>query len=163
MLTGGAGVDDLTGGGGFDTFVFAAGNSGQIAGWDIIRDYGTGLFGSGDVIDYSAGLTIGGSAATANSSQASINQTTGVATFARSSGGTLADALADISARFTAAANSAGEFALFRVKETGNFYLFISDGVAGLTPTDVVVELIGVTTVTGVDLTDGNLTILGGR
>jgi hypothetical protein len=44
-------------------------------------------------MDYTANLTIGGTAATASATQASINQTTGIVTFASASGTTLADAL----------------------------------------------------------------------
>ena len=38
--------------------------------------------------------------------------------------------------------------------------MFISDGVAGITDDEVVVELIGVTTMGSINLTDGDLTIL---
>ncbi|MFM7254466.1 MAG: hypothetical protein ACKO3C_02215 [Betaproteobacteria bacterium] len=50
--------------------------------------------------------------------------------------------------------------ALFRVNNIGNFYAFISDGTAGVTPNDVLIELMGVTSVSRIDLTAGNLTIL---
>ena len=100
------------------------------------------------------------SAAAPSSTQASINATTGVATFAAGSGLDLADALGDIAARFTAATNTAGEFAFFQVGGTGNFHLFISDGTAGLSANDVVVELVGVTTIGSIDLASGNPTIL---
>ncbi|MEQ1890645.1 MAG: hypothetical protein ABL951_15950, partial [Alphaproteobacteria bacterium] len=117
--------------------------------------------GAGDEIDYiSAALVIGGSNATATATQASINMSTGVATFAGGQGTTLADALADITARFTAATDSAGEFALFRVNNTGNFHLLISDGTGGVTASDVITQLSGVTTIGVIDLTSGDLTIL---
>ena len=85
----------------------------------------------------------------------------GVATFASGSGKTLSDALNDVMARFTAATNSAGEFAFFKVNGTGDFHLFVSDGAAGVTANDVVVQLVGVTTITSINLTGGNLTITG--
>jgi len=157
--TGGKGVDSLTGGAGSDTFVFAAGDTGQATGSDTISDFAKGAVNTGDRVDYAADLVIGGSSSAATANEALINQSTGVATFAAKSGTSLADALADIATRFTAAGDAAGEFALFRVGGKGNHYLFISDGTAGVTANDVVVQLVGVTSVTGIDLAGGNLTI----
>ena len=159
-LRGGAGADVLTGGAGSDTFVFGLGDSGQVSGFDRITDYAKGLVGTGDMIDFSGALTIGGSALNASSTQASINQTTGIASFAALSGTTLADALADIATRFTAAGDSVDEFACFKVLAAGDYYLFISDGIAGVGANDVVVQLMGVSTIVGVDLSGGNLTVL---
>ncbi|WP_162560038.1 peroxidase family protein [Methylotetracoccus oryzae] len=159
-LNGGAGVDVLTGGGGRDTFAFAAGDSSALAAsFDSITDYAKGGAGVGDLIDFTVAMTRGGSGAAATATQASINQTTGVATFAAGSGGTVADAVSDIAARFTAATDAAGEFALFRVGGAGNYHLFISDGVAGVGANDVHVELVGVTTVASINLAGGDLTI----
>lgn len=160
MLNGRKGADVLTGGAGRDTLVFAAGDSGQTATTlDKINDYSKGVVGTGDLIDFASILKIGGSAAAATPAEALINTTTGVATFAAASGTTLSDALLDIATRFTKATDSAGEFAFFKVNNTGNFHLFISDGKAGVTGDDVVVQLVGVTSITGTNLTDGNLTI----
>jgi methionine-rich copper-binding protein CopC len=158
-VTGGRGADSLTGGIGSDTFVFAAGDTGQVTGSDTISDFAKGTVITGDRIDYAADLVIGGSASAATVNEALINQSTGVATFAAKSGATLADALADIATRFTAAGNAAGEFALFRVGGKGNHYLFISDGTAGVGVDDVVVQLVGVTSISGIALDGGNLTI----
>jgi Ca2+-binding RTX toxin-like protein len=161
VLVGGAGADVLNGGAGADTFRFAPGDSGQTqAASDVIQDYQRGAFGTGDLFDFSANLTVGGSALAATGAQASINQTTGIATFAGGSGTTMADALNDITARFTAAANSAGEMALFRVNNTGNYYLFVSDGAAGVTGNDVLVTLVGVTAIGGIAFNAGNLNVL---
>ncbi len=154
-LTGGMGADSLTGGAGSDTFIVAAGDTGQATGFDFFASFGKGAVGVGDVIDYSTDLTIGGSDGLATSTRASIHASTGVATFAASSGTTLSDALADV-ASGTAAA---GAFALFRVSNTGNYYLFISDDVAGVGANDVVVQLVGVTSVGSVDVAGGNLTV----
>jgi Ca2+-binding RTX toxin-like protein/mRNA-degrading endonuclease HigB of HigAB toxin-antitoxin module len=160
-LTGGAGADTMTGGDGRDVFVFTPGNSGKTGNTlDRITDYAIGAAGTGDLIDFSAALTVGGSTAAASSAQASI-ASNGVTSFGASSGTTLADALLDITARFTAATNSAGEFAFFKVNNVGNFYLFISDGTAGVTANDVLVELVGISSISSIDLTSGNLTITG--
>ena len=159
FLKGGIGADRLTGGAGRDSFVFTAGDSGQTGSFDVITDYAKGMVGMGDVIDYSVLLKVGGSSVATSSTQASINQTTGVASFTSGSGTTLTDALADIASRFTEAEDTAGEFALFQVDHAGDHYVFISDGKAGVTAGDVVVQLVGVTSVSGLDLSNGNLTI----
>jgi hypothetical protein len=160
-LGGGAGADGLVGGSGSDTFVFAAGDSGQtIATRDRIYDFGKGASGIGDRFDFSSVLAAGGVGATATTIQASINQGTGVATFAAGSGTTLADALADIATSMTTGGNAAGEFALFRVNNAGDHYLFISDGAAGVTANDVLIFLSGVSTVNSIALDAGDLNIL---
>ena len=160
-LDGGLGADILAGGANSDTFVFTIGQSGTTAATlDSISDYAKGLVGTGDEIDASVALTIGGNATAATATQASINATTGVASFFAGSGTTMADALLDISARMTAATNAAGEFALFRVNNTGNFHLFISDGVAGVGANDVLVQMTGITSIGSINLTAGDLTIL---
>jgi Ca2+-binding RTX toxin-like protein len=159
-LVGGAGLDSLSGGNGRDTFAFAAGDSSHLTGTvDQITDLVKGALGTGDLIDYSLALTRGGSATAASASEAAISQTTGVASFAADSGGTLADAVNDIAARFTAAGDASGEFALFRVNGGGNYHLFVSDGVAGVDANDVVVELVGVTAVASINLVGGDLTL----
>jgi Ca2+-binding RTX toxin-like protein len=160
-VAGGRGADVLIGGAGSDTFVFFAGDTGQATGSKSISDFARGALNTGDRIDYAFDLLVGGSSSSASTNEALINQTTGVATFAAKSGATLSDALADIAARFNKAGDAAGEMALFRVGGKGNHYLFISDGAAGVTANDVVVQLVGVTSVTSIDLTGGNLTITG--
>jgi hypothetical protein len=130
-----------------------------VTGSDTITDYAKGSLSVGDLIDYSENLTRGGSAAIATDSQASINQSTGIATFAAKSGTTLQDALNDVASRFTSETDTAGEMAFFKVANKGNFYLFISDGTAGVTANDVLVQLTGVTSISSIDLTNGNLTL----
>ena len=161
-LNGGTGVDTLVGGTGSDSFVFASGGTGQTAATaDIVSDYTKGLVGVGDEFDFTNNpMTIGGVAGVAGVNQASINASTGVATFAALSGTTMADALADIATSINQGTTTAGEFAFFKVNNTGNFHLFISDGEAGVGANDVLVQLTGVTTINTINLTDGDLTIL---
>ena len=162
ILKGGAGADSITGGNGHDTFLFAKGDSGQKAGAiDNIVDYYKGVSGVGDLIDFSnSNLAVGGSSSVASVKEASISSN-GIATFASGSGTTLADALADIATRFTASTNSVGEFAFFKIAGSGDYNLFISDGVKGVGANDVVIQLVGVSSISGIDLTGGNLTITG--
>ena len=162
-LIGGPGSDRLIGGPGADVFVFSAGD-----GTDQIDDYKAGASGLGDVIRFSVPLAIGGSSAAATTSQASINATTGVATFANRSGLTMEDALGDIASRLSAAGDALGEFALFRLnmttivrpKGTEDMYIFISDGVAGVSANDVLVRLSGIPTVRQIDLSGGDFVIV---
>jgi Ca2+-binding RTX toxin-like protein len=161
-INGGSGADTLTGGSERDTFVFTTGDSGQtVTALDKITDYTKGAAGTGDLIDYVSNLTVGGSAAPATSSQASINMSTGKASFTEGSGTTLSDALIDITTRMTAATNTKGEFAFFQVNNTGDYYAFISDGKPGIGASDVLIQLVGVSSITGIDLSGGNLTITG--
>jgi uncharacterized delta-60 repeat protein len=160
-ISGGMGADLLFGGADSDSFVFAAGDSGQtVTTVDQIKDYAKGAVGFGDEIDFSAALSIGGSSAAATASQASIDALTGIATFAAGSGRSLVDVLADITARFTASGDSTGDFALFRINNAGDYYAFISDGLEGVTSTDTVIRLNGITSVVSIDLSGGDLTLL---
>ena len=156
-LSGGEGADLLKGGKGKDSFRFTLGDSGQSKGVDVITDFAKGK--SGDVIDFSADLKIGGSVSAATSDQASINASTGIASFFAKSGLTLADAISDVAVSMSATSDAEGEFALFRVANKGNYHMFISDGVAGVTAGDVVIQLTGIKTITTIDLSDGDLRI----
>jgi Ca2+-binding RTX toxin-like protein len=172
-LVGGAGADKLTGGAGSDTFQFSlTGDTGDIS-WtggsdtplpifDQIMDFAKGKVGKGDAISLGAdqALQVGGSDDAATSTEASINQSTGVATFDKGSGKTLSDAVLDIAARMSAAGDNAGEFAFFKVNNKGSYYAFISDGSEGVTDHDVVVQLAGVTNINQIDQTEGHLRIL---
>ena len=159
-IEGGWGKDTLTGGTGSDTFVFSKSSSGITATTlDVISDYAKGALGVGDKIDYTVALARGGSATVASATQASINQTTGVATFASGQGTTLTDAISDVYTRLNAVNNADGRFAFFKVNAAGNYYAFISDGVAGLSSNDTVIQMTGVTAITALNLTSGDLTI----
>lgn len=160
IINGGKGADVLSGGSGMDTFAFTSGDSGKAStSLDKITDFTKGAGGTGDLIDYVSNLTVGGSASTSTSSQASISISTGKASFAVGSGATLYDALSDITARMTASINTKGEFALFQVNNTGDYYVFISDGTAGVGTNDVLIQLMGVTIISAIDIASGNLII----
>jgi RTX calcium-binding nonapeptide repeat (4 copies) len=167
-LEGGAGADKLSGGAGSDTFKFSlgdnswkgVGNTNPTPIYDQILDFCKGQVGKGDVISLgTTALQIGGSADASSSTEASVNQTSGVATFEKGSGKTLSDALVDIANRF-ALSDTAGDLAFFKVNGKGNYYAFISDGEPELTDHDVVIQLAGVTNINQIDLTDGHLTII---
>jgi len=158
-LIGGKGKDTLTGGTQSDKFVFAVGDS-AFSNFDVITDYQKGALGTGDKFDFSAALVRGGSAAAATATQASINQTTGIATFKAGSGTTMTDCVNDIAARINAGGTKAGEFAFFKIANTGSYYIFISDGVNGASADDVVIQLASVTTIKALNLSGGDLTIL---
>ena len=161
QLIGGKGRDTLIGGTQSDRFKFSAGDSGQTATtMDRISDFTKGAVNAGDRFDFAEILAIGGVSTAATANRASINQTTGVATFAAGSGTDMADALADIARRLTASGDAEGEFALFRVNNTGTFHVFASDGVAGVGPNDLLVQLTGITSIGSINLTGGDLTIL---
>ncbi len=160
IINGGKAADSLWGGLGCDSFVFTTGSSGQTATTlDKIMDYSRGMVGVGDLIDYVSNLTVGGSASAATTTEASINTATGVATFAAGSGTTLSDAISDIATRMTTVINTKGEFALFEIINSGDYYVFISDGAAGVGSNDVLIQLVGVNSINGIDITGGNLTL----
>ena len=161
FLRGGTGADTLTGGTESDWFKFDAGDSGQTAKtMDKITDFEVGALNIGDRIDFADALSIGGSSSAATANQAAIDATTGIASFYGNSGKGLADALKDIATSFTAAGDAAGDFALFQLGGTGAYHLLISDGIAGVTADDVLVQLTNVTSISSIDLTAGDLTIL---
>jgi hypothetical protein len=156
-IVGGGGADLLRGGKGSDSFGFDVGDSGQYKGCDVIADFAKGKLG--DVIDFSSSLTVGGNISVATADHASINPSTGVATFFAKSGLTLSDAVSDIAGGMSIHMDAVGECALFRVANKGNFYLFLSDGIAGVTAGDVVIQLTGIKTISAINLSDGNLAI----
>lgn len=161
-LIGGAGSDKLYGGAGSDVFNFSSGDTfwspTNTPFFDQIFDFTKNKSGKGDYISYEIwdsgnfNLSIGGSSDVSTSSEASVNSSTGVATFASGSGKTLTDALSDIASRFTVKGDAAGEFAFFKVNNSGSMYAFISDGQSGVTSGDVVVQLVGVTSIKSIDI-----------
>ena len=165
-IIGGKGQDLLWGGGvdAKDIFQFATGDSGITSSkLDKIFDFQVGAVGSGDLIDFtSANLVVGSTVTVQNidKDHAYIDPITGIATFYKGSGTSLGDAVKDIANSFAVNGTVEGEFALFQIKGKGDYYLFISDNQAGAGPGDVVVQLVGVNTVSAIDIGGGDLTIL---
>jgi len=183
-LDGGAGVDTLTGNGGADIFNFRLGSgttdshsnainqagaatatadvTGQTASTDSIVDYtkGTDLISITSVasalnvvsdVSLSAALITAKTAATAGS--ASISSA-GIAGFA-SADDTLIERYLAVANGIEANGSSAGEFAIFEF--SGSTYVFVSDASAGLTDGDLVIKLTGVTGVTSVSYSGGDM------
>jgi RTX calcium-binding nonapeptide repeat (4 copies) len=161
VLRGNTGLDVMYGLAGGDYFVFDFGDSGPA--WELIDkigDFTKGGIGIGDRIDFVADLSIARAANPASATQASISAATGIATFAAGSGTNISDAVSDVTASFSADGEKAGEFALFQFINLPSYFLLVSDGVAGATAGDVLIELIGITSISGVDLTTGDLLLI---
>ncbi|KAB1068740.1 DUF4214 domain-containing protein [Methylobacterium planeticum] len=143
-LFGGSGADIITGGAGANTFVFTNASTGlpSATNFDTITDFRAG---TGNKIDFGA-ITLSTTAtatATPVSGTAAISST-GVATF-NSADNTLALKLTALAAGVTASggASVAGESAIFQ--QGNDAYLFVSDATDGLSATDVLIKLTGVT------------------
>ncbi|HDZ08734.1 beta strand repeat-containing protein [Pseudohongiella sp.] len=152
-ITGGVGADTLTGGADADTFIFANTATGlpSATNFDTITDFAKGS----DIIDGPAALTISTSA-TASVGTAAINAE-GIATFVAADD-TLAEKLTAVAAGVeVATATTANDIAIF--EHSGDSYVFISDATAGLSATDVLIKLTGVTGLTDSTITSGDLTI----
>jgi hypothetical protein len=162
VLQGNAGADISLGGAGSDYFVFNFGDSGTTnATSDKIRDFTKGAVGTGDRIDFVSDLSVAAGSTAASASQAAINTATAVATFAAGSGKNLADAVSDVTRSFSAGGDKAGEFALFKVNNTGNYWMLVSDGITGSSTNDILIELNNLTSINTIDLSTNDLFVLG--
>ena len=146
-LTGTQKADTYTGGGGQNRFKFTTTATGTPSdtNYDTITDFRTGLF---NIIDHANTLAVA-SVGTGAQGQAFV-AASGVASF-NSADNTLALHLAAVSSALGATANRVAIW-----QEGSDAYLFISDAVAGLSATDVLIKL------TGVTVGAGGLTIAGG-
>lgn len=153
-ITGGVGADVMTGGAGTDTFMFANTATGlpSATAFDTITDFAKGV----DIIDGPVALTISLSG-TATAGTAAINAE-GIASF-NVADTTLAQKLTAVAAGVeVATATTAGDIAIF--EHDGASYVFITDATAGLSATDVLIKLTGVTGLTDSTITAGDLTIV---
>jgi serralysin len=157
-LSGGVGNDTLSGGGGVDTFQFAVGEAGTPSSsvFDLITDFTS----NSDIIDFTSDLTI-----VTNGSQvsgvASISNF-GLASFDSSDDSTQKRLEAAEKAINEGGTAAVGQSVLFQGagNDSGNAYLFISDGVDGIGAGDVLIRLQGLLTsnpgFNGMTITNGN-------
>jgi len=183
-IDGGSGIDTLTGKDGADIFNFRLGSgttdshsnainqagaatatadvTGATSATDSITDYtkGSDLISIDGVasalnvvsaVSMSAALITAKTSATAGS--ASISSA-GIAGFA-SADDTLIERYLAVANAIEANTTAAGEFAVFEF--SGSTYVFVSDASAGLTDGDLVIKLTGVTGVTAVSYSNGDM------
>ena len=157
-LNGGSGADSMTGGSGADTFVFTTSSTGtpSSTNYDEITDYTSGT----DFISFGTTYPVikFATAVSSASGTAGVTVTTGVTSF-NAADSTLALRIVAVAAALADAA--AGNSLLFQYGSDS--YLFYSDGTTGVTSTDVLVKLTGITG-TGNDemtLTSGKISSLG--
>jgi len=180
-LDGGAGIDTLTGNGGADIFNFKLGSGATTNSQSTFMSGATGVESTGSagtalsvdsITDYTKGSDLisitdsSGAAVTLAStgvvaftgvaSGTAAISSTGVATF-NSADDTLLErviAVADAIKEATGG-TSAGDFAYFEFD--GNSYVFVSDGTNQLTGGDVLIKLTGVTGLTSVAYSSGDI------
>jgi Ca2+-binding RTX toxin-like protein len=140
-IDGGADADVLTGGAGSDIFSFTSAATGlpSSSNFDTITDFGS----NSDIIRFSSPLSVtaGGTIAAGT---ASISAS-GIATF-NIADNTLSERLIAVASAIdqTTSASVAGETAVFQFGSDA--YVFISDATNGLSATDVLIKLTGVST-----------------
>jgi hypothetical protein len=152
IITGGTGLDTLTGGDGADSFVFADTATGQPSAtvFDTITDWGKNV----DEIDFGATTLLAAVGGTLGVGEASIDAE-GIATF-NAADDTLLERITAVEAGIDASGGAAaGDFAVFTFGSDS--YVFISDGTGGLSATDVLIKLTGVTGLTDSTITGGDL------
>lgn len=155
-INGGAAVDTMTGGLGNDVFEVAAADfagttaAAKVAEADVILDWNTG--GTADSIGWDAVLTVEASVAAASAGTANVSAG-GLATF-DAADDTLAEKVTATAAAIELqTATTDGETAFF--EHGGDTYVFISDGVAGVSAGDGLIKLTGVTGLTTLTVGDG--------
>lgn len=155
-ITGGGGADILTGGTGTNTFVFAAGNFAAASAADLItaRDTITDwTAGTANKIDFGVTTLAAVAHNTAAVSGTASISSTGLASFFTSDN-TLALKLdAVVSA---VAGDAAGTSVTFT--DSGNTYVFVSNGTTGAQAGDALIQLTGVNATTGLTFVGGDIT-----
>ena len=153
-ITLGAGADTVTGGAGADTFVVAAADytAATAAALASAADSITDFAAASDIIDWDAALTFTTAAASAVAGAAAINAE-GFATFADADD-TLAERITAVAAR----ADGDGDFAIFTFGS--DTYVFInSNADSAVSAGDALIKLVGVTGLTDVTISGGDITI----
>ncbi|QWF70169.1 hypothetical protein KEF85_12550 [Methylomonas paludis] len=159
--------DSLTGGAGSDTFSFAKGSTvkgvekifGGITDTTLntVTDYSKGAVGTGDVLQYSSTLKIGGFDA---ANGVSIDSKTGVVSFT-SNPTDLNTAVTELATAFNSHHQGNGTFAFFQLNGTGPEYLYIASAKeASPSSHDNVIQLVGVTSISEISLHGSHLTII---
>ncbi len=158
------GADTVTLGAGKDVYILAAaggtgtGGAGTTAAslansHDVITDF-KGAATDGDIIDGGGALLITNASATAGATVAATNAAGLVTSWATtSSSATLADKITIVEATIANGTNVLNEALLF--VDSGKTYLFVSDGVAGISVGDTLIEFTGITASTGITLSTG--------
>jgi hypothetical protein len=139
-------------------FIFSTNNLGSNISDSNFYSIANSLWGDGETIHYSSSLLVGGTAGTAITGTAAIDQSTGTATFAANDD-TLAEQIAAIERSFANGGHAAGEYAEW--SNAGNTYVLIDDGFTssaanGVSAGDNLIQLVGVD-VSQVSLSNGHL------
>jgi len=177
-INGGAGIDTLTGNGGADTFQFRIGSGNTDSESSLHRNNATAnstadavVFAVDAITDYTKGsdliairaVTTGDAvtmAATNISTSASASagvaaiSSAGLATF-NAADDTLIERAIAVAMGIKTTTTDLYDFAFFEL--SGDSYVFVSDGTAGLNDGDLVIKLTGVTGLTSVSYSGGNL------
>jgi hypothetical protein len=141
------------------SFNFSTNNLGSNISDSQFYSIANSLWGDGETINYTTALAVGGSSASAISGTASINQLSGLVSFANDDH-TLAEEIAAIEKSFVNGGHAAGNFAEWT--DNGNTYVLIADGHTGLIDAhgvssgDTLIKLVGVDS-THVSFSNGNL------
>jgi hypothetical protein len=152
-INGGEGFDTITGGAGANSFVFTTSSTRDATStrFDTITDWRAG---TDSKIDFSSDLILGTQVFVAGAGVATIG-TKGVATF-NAADNTLALHLAAAEAAIAGTTRATVIW-----QEGSDAFLFISDGTAGLSTTDVLIKLTGVSVGSGITIAGGDITLIG--
>ena len=162
-IIGGSGNDTMTGGAGVDTYKFAnTGDSGTPSAnsFDTITNYVT----TADIIDFTGALTTLTNATTAGAGVAAIGTNNKVTGF-NAADTTLAQHIVAVEAALTKSTGAANtgttptalNYAVWA--EGTDAYMFVTDGISGVTSGDTLIKLVGVLGTAGTVTT---LTLSGG-